>query len=138
MILDEIRNIQSTKKDLRTFGLAVGGVLVLIAGLLYWKTRPAWPYFAGIGASLMLLGALLPSVLKPLQKVWMTFAVIMGWVMTRVILTVLFFFVLTSTALIARVFGKHFLETGWKDGSESYWNRRTKNSGDPASSENQF
>ena len=138
MIRDEIRNIKSTKKDLRTFGLSVGGVLLLIGGLLFWKARPAWPYFAGCGASLMLVGAAFPAALKPLQKVWMTFAVIMGWVMTRVILTILFFFVLCTTGLIARLSGKRFLELGWKDGSESYWNRRSQEESDPTSCENQF
>ena len=74
MLIDEIKNISSTKKDLRSFGLVVGGVFCLIGALLLWKERPLGPWFLGIGAVLALFGALLPGPLKTLQKAWMALA----------------------------------------------------------------
>jgi hypothetical protein len=128
MLIDEIRAIPSSRRDLRNFGLVVGGVLLALALFLFWKERPAWPWLGGIGVCLVGLGLLLPSVLLPLQKVWMTLAVLMGWVMTRVILSVLFFLVLTPIALVAKVAGKRFLDRRHGESADSYWRPREDHS----------
>jgi len=124
MIIDEIRAIQSSRRDLRNFGLVVGAVLLLLAAFLFWKEKPAWPWLGGIGACLAGLGLLLPSVLLPLQKVWMTLAVLMGWVMTRVILSILYFLVLTPIALGAKAIGKRFFDQRHGEGADSCWRPR--------------
>ena len=41
----------------------------------------------------------------------MTFAVILGWFMTRLILSILFYIIITPIGLIARIIGKDFLNT---------------------------
>jgi hypothetical protein len=124
MVREEIRSIGSTRRDLRNFGLVVGIAFCLLGGLLLWRNRPAWPYLGGAGLTLMLLGLAAPSILKPFQKAWMTLAILMGWVMTRVILCLLFFLVLTPIALIARVAGHAFIDRSPGPATGSYWNRR--------------
>jgi hypothetical protein len=138
MLIEEIRNIKSTKKDLRNFGLAVGVVLFLIGGLLFWKERPSYPYFLGIGTFLIASGLILPGLLKPFQKVWMTLAVILGWIMTRVILSILFYLILTPTGFAARLTGARFLELKWDKEAKSYWNLREEKAAEPKSYEKQF
>jgi hypothetical protein len=122
MIREEIRSITSTRRDLRNFGLVVGTGFALIAAFLFWKGSPAWPWLGGGAAALILLGLAAPPVLKPLQKAWMAMAVVMGWFMTRLILSVLFFFVMTTIGLVGRLAGKKFLPVPEGD---SYWIRRT-------------
>ena len=56
----------------------------------------------------------------------MIFAIILGWIMTRVILSLLFYVVFTSIGLTLRFFGKQFLELRWDKSKESYWNFRTE------------
>lgn len=124
MLIYEIRAIKSTRKDLRNFGLAVGAVLALLGLILLWRERPAWPYMLGIGLALTILGIIFPTSLKPLQKLWMSFAVVMGWFMTRLILLVLFFLVLTPIGLAARVAGQRFLDRTPEGEVNSYWNLR--------------
>ena len=75
-------------------------------------------------------------LLLPLQKVWMAFAVVMGWFMTRVILGVLFYLAFTSTGVVARVFGKRFL--GTNKPQKSYWNYRKPRIRDRKSYERQY
>jgi len=124
MLIEEIRGIKSDRRDLRNFGFVVGGVLLALTAFLFWKDRSAWTWTGGIGAALVTLGAVLPASLLPLQKVWMTLAVIMGWIMTRVILSVLFFLILTPIGLIARATGKRFLERRLHREADSYWQVR--------------
>jgi hypothetical protein len=137
-IIAEIKEIKSTKKELRNFGLVVGGVLIAIGAFLFWKERPAHPYFLIVGAVLVVLGLILPAILKPLQKVWMGFAVVMGFFMTRVILTILYFLVLTPLGLVARLTGKRFLELRPDKAKKSYWNKREAKPFDKKEYERQF
>ena len=123
MIIEEIRNIQSSKKDLRNFGLAVGTVCLGLGGLFFWKERPVWPWFGGFGLFLVCGGFLFPNVLKPLQKIWMSFAVVMGWIMTRIILSILFYLVITPISVIASLAGRRFLDQT-DPSADSFWQQR--------------
>ena len=136
--MNEIKEISSTKKDCRSFGLLVGGVIVIIGLFLFWKSRPSTPWFLGVGGALMLFGLVAPMLLKPLQKVWMTFAVLMGFVMTRVILVILFFVVMTLIGRVARLFGAKFLALRPDKSMPSYWHRRPSEKFVPEQAEKQF
>ncbi|OGP14828.1 MAG: hypothetical protein A2052_08365 [Deltaproteobacteria bacterium GWA2_54_12] len=136
-LADEIRNIKSSKKELRAFGLSVGGVLIAAAVVLYLFGRGNFVYFAAAGIALAASGALVPAILLPLQKVWMSFAVIMGWCSTRVIIILLFVLVLTPIGLISRAFGKEFLDTGFDQSRKSYWRHR-ETAGKKSDYERQF
>ena len=57
----------------------------------------------------------------------MTFAVILGWFMTRVILSLLFYVIITPIGVVLRIFGKDFLEIKKQSVQGSYWNQRDSN-----------
>lgn len=124
-MLEEIKNIKSEKSDMRKFGIAIGVILLVIAGFLFWKEKESYQIFLTVGTILFVLGILVPAVLKPIYWIWMIFATILGWIMTRVILSLLFYIIITPIGLILRFFGKQFLELKWDKSKESYWNYRT-------------
>ena len=124
MILEEIKNIKSDKKELKKFGGQVGGILFLVGALLFVYAKSASLMFIGGGGVLMMLALLFPILLLPLHKIWMAFAVVMGFVMTRVILSILFYLVITPINLISRLFGKDFLDLKIEKEKKSYWNIR--------------
>jgi len=138
MLLEEIKYIKSDKKELRKFGLTVGAMLLLIAAFLFWKERASFAYFAIPGGSLMVLGAIIPLVLKQIFIGWMAFAVVMGFVMTRVILTVLYFGMFTPIALVLKVLGKDLLEEKWDKSAGSYWVKRDQQPYDRTTTERMF
>jgi len=138
MLLDEIKSIRGTKPELRKFGLTIGIFLLLIAGFLFWKQRPSFSYFAYIGGGLALLGLIAPILLKPIYKVWMSFAVVMGFIMTRVILTVLYFGMFTPISLLTKLLGKDLLDERLDKNAASYWVKRPASTFDPKSAENMF
>lgn len=124
MILEEILNIKSDKPELRKFGITIGIVLLLIGLVLLYYSKAACFYFIIIGFMLVASGILAPVILLPLQKLWMIFSILLGFVMTRVILSVLFYLVLTPMNIIARLFGKRFLDLRFNKEKRSYWNKR--------------
>ncbi len=121
MLLEEIKNIKSEKRDLRNFGLTFGVILGVLGGLLWWKGKDSYTVFTILSIVFFFFGLVLPNLLKPLQKVWMMFAVVLGWFMTRVILSVLFYIVFTFIGVGGRLFGKSFLDTTIDKSKKSYW-----------------
>jgi len=138
MIRDEIKSIKTTTPEVRKFGLTIGVFLLLIAGFLFWKQKPDFPYFAYVGGGLALLGLIAPIFLKPIYKIWMSFAVVMGFIMTRVILTIVYFGLFTPMALAAKLFGKDLLNKRWDKNAATYWEKRPATTFDPKSAENMF
>lgn len=138
MLREEIRSISVTTKELRTFGLIIGIFLLIIANFLMWKQRPSFPYFACAGGGIFILGLSAPILLEPIYKAWMSFAVVLGFMMTRVILTLLFYGLFTPISLIARLFGKDLLDERWDKNVATYWIKRPKADFDPKSAENMF
>ena len=124
MLKEEFKNIRETKKDLRKFGLTVGGVLLIIAALLLYFEKSSAPYFGAIGGILFLAGILIPQILKPLNKIWMGLAIVLGFFMSRLILTILFYLVLTPIAFIAKIVGKKFLILKYDKSTNTYWEKR--------------
>lgn len=137
-IIIEIKNIKETKKDLMKFGVSVGVVLLVISALLFWNEKNSYLYFGIIGILLTILGIFYPALLRPINKVWMSFAIVLGWVMTRVILIILFYIVLTPIGIIAKIFRKNFLELKIDKSINSYWEVREKRNFEPSDFDNQF
>ena len=125
MLKDEFKHIKETKRELRKFGLTVGIVLVLIAALLFYFEKASAIYFGVIGAFLIFAGLIYPKILKPLNKVWMGLAIVLGYIMSRVILTILFYIVLTPISFIARIFGKKFMMLKYDKSAKTYWEKRS-------------
>ena len=138
MLIEEIKHIKESKKDLRKFGLTVGIVLLMISVILFMIDKSSYVYFGVIGGILVLAGILFPAVLKPVNKVWMTLALILGWFMSRVILTILFYLVLTPIGFIAKIFGKRFLSLKIDTEEKSYWEKREGKSPNITEYERQF
>ena len=124
-MFEEIKNIKSEKSDLRKFGITVGIILLVISGFLFWKEKESFQIFLSIGIILFLTAIVIPVVLKPFYWIWMVFATILGSIMTRVILSLLFYVMFTPIGLALRFFGKQFLELRWDKSKDSYWNFKT-------------
>ena len=138
MILEEIKNIKSEKRDLRNFGITFCIILGILGTALWWKEKDTYTIFLTLSAVFLFFGLVLPSLLRPLQKAWMVFAVILGWFMTRLILSVLFYIVFTITRFIAMAFGKKFLDLKMDKSRKSFWVAREKKKFSKSNYEKQF
>ena len=105
-----------TDAELRTFGFIFAVFFVLVFGALIpmlhsdWGTLfsdlslwPRWPWI--IAAVVALWAGLHPGSLHLLQRPWMIFADIAGWVNTRIILVLLFYGLILPIGFIMRLFG---------------------------------
>ena len=138
MIVEEIQNIKSGKKELRQFGITFAVVLGFLSFWFLWRGRDEGYVLLIISIVFLALGLFLPNLLKPLQKLWMTLAVLLGWLMTRVILIILFYLVVNPIGLLARLCGKDFLNKKFDSKADSYWIPREATTPDKKTYENQF
>lgn len=134
-VRQEIKDLKTTKKDLRSFGLIVGGAF-LVLGFFFVKNYSL--AFSFLGGALVLLGVFAPAVLRPAHRAWMAFGMVIGRIMTTVILTVFFYAILTPLALALRTFGKKFLILNFRSQEASYWHKREIKSIDREALEKQF
>jgi hypothetical protein len=125
MIKEEFKYIKESKKDLRKFGLTVGGVLLLITAFLFYFEKTSAVYFLTIGALLVLTGVIYSTILKPINKLWMGLAIVLGFFMSRIILTILFYIALTPVSIIAKLVGKKFITLKYDKSAKTYWEKRT-------------
>lgn len=116
MILNELKHISQTNKSLREFGLLVGGVFVIL-GLFIFEFVP----LTVLGIVLMLVGLVQPQILKYPHTVWMAIALAMGWVMTRVILLIVFVVAIIPIKLILQLKGEPPVDTRINKRAKSYW-----------------
>ena len=138
VVLEEIRAIRSGRGDLRRFGITMCIALAVLAALLFWRGKEIYVYIGLLSPVFLILGLAAPVVLRPVHKVWMSLAHVLGWIMTRVILSLLFFLGVTPVGVLGRLFGKKFLDTTMRDSRETYWIPRDHADESPARYEKQF
>jgi len=99
-----------TTKELRNFGLVTGALIIaFIGGLLPWlghKNILAWQTITlPVGGALILWALVHADSLVYVYKPWMFVADKIGWVNTRIIMSVLFFVILMPIGIMMRLFG---------------------------------
>ena len=118
----------------RNFGIVFFIVFFIIA---------IWPLLNGheirfwsliISIVFLLLGILNSKILTPLNKIWFKFGILLGSVIAPIIMSIIFFLVVTPTSLLMKLFGKDILAIK-KNKSKSYW---IEKSGPKSKMKNQF
>ena len=70
-----LQQLSTTTRDLRKFGLVVGGVFLLLGGWFLFRHKAVGPYFLIPGVVLVLFGFVAPRALEVVYIVWMSPAV---------------------------------------------------------------
>ena len=136
-ISDEYQNLDRSPRALRRFGFAVGFVFLFLGSVLLWRHyRAGWPLIL-IGVVLVLAATLVPTTLRWVHGPWMILSFVVGWLVTGILLTTVFFLVVTPIGLLQRLFGKRAIEVGFKADVPSYWQAR-KTAPMPEDYERQF
>jgi len=97
---------------------------IFLSALLLWRQKSAAPYVLAVGILFQFMSWVFPAALIPIEKIWMKIGHGLGWVNTRIILTAVFFLILTPTRFILFMLGKELLDEKIKKESASYWKIR--------------
>ena len=112
----------------KSFGIVFFTVFLIIA---------IWPLLNGndirywsliISIVFLILGILDSKILTPLNKTWFKIGILLGNVISPIIMSIIFFLVVTPTSFIMKILGKDLLNLK-KNTKNSYWiTKQNKNS----------
>jgi uncharacterized membrane protein len=119
----DIAHLDTSTGSLRKFGLTVGPIFLLIAGWIAWRHHVSTAVYvlATLGLALTIVGATFPRALDGVYRAWMGLSFAMGWVVSRIIISILFLLVVTPIGLLARLVKKQFLDMDMRHPAATYW-----------------
>ena len=113
-----------TDAQARKTALVVAAVLSGIAAWNLYKGRPTVvAVFGGLALALVVTGFLFPALARRFHVFWMTIAVALGYVNSRVLLSLLFYLVFAPYGFVSRFVKRDPLRRRGA-ASESYWTPR--------------
>lgn len=103
-------------------------VLVIALGIAFWMVhvkKPALGSYFLISAFLLgIIGVFIPYLAAKIHWLWMKLAHVMGAVMSKVILSIVYCVIVLPMALLVRAFGKTGIKR--KEEGESYYTQRNQ------------
>jgi hypothetical protein len=129
------------KKDIRLFARIVPAVLVIwgtVFGFAHqWSGNSEWILY-GIAVALFFWGMFSPYTLRPVYTGWMYFSRVVAFLLTTVVLGLVFYVGVTGVGLLMRLLGKNPLDRKIDRSAPSYWIRHGPYKFNPQHYERQF
>jgi hypothetical protein len=122
----------------RTFGLVMAAALAAVTLLNGWHAGRLWPWTGGMAALLLAAALLRPSVLHPLNLIWLKFGLLLHKVVNPVVMALLFYGTVWPTGLVMRMMGKDLLRLKREPDADSYWIERQPRGPSPETMKDQF
>jgi len=113
------------KTELRRFGLLMGTVLLGLGLLPLIRGKTPVLYLCMAAALFAVLAALAPVLLWPIHFVWMKFARLLGRINSFLLLSLVFYLVVTPIKFLRLIFSRED-RFGFRTGRQSYWIRKEK------------
>lgn len=124
----------------RSFGLtfaAVFAILGLLPLLGDAGSRPVW-WLLAFAAAFLAVSLTLPQVLRPLNRLWFRFGMLLNRIMSPVIITLLYCLAIVPVGLLMRLFGKDPIRLRARRGAATHWIERSPPGPEPESLKEQF
>jgi hypothetical protein len=109
----------------RSFGIVFFVVFLIIATypLINGDELRQWSLIISI--VFLSLGLLNSKILNPLNKLWFKFGIFLGKIISPLVMSIIFFLVVTPIGLLMRLFNKDLLNLKFNNNS-SYWIEKTE------------
>ena len=108
----------------RSFGLVFFFVFTAISFFPLLKNEEIITWSLLIGLIFLVLALLKSRLLTPLNKIWCKFGILLGNFISPIVMGLVFFMVVTPTAIIMKSFGKDILNLK-KNNKKSYWIKKS-------------
>jgi hypothetical protein len=120
-MLKQLIKASADRKEIRKFAIPIAVLLLAIGGFALWREKSFALPLMGFAVFLVAAAYVVPVILRPLYVPWMALAAVLGFVMTRVLLTLTFFVMITPIGLLRRIFGNDSLNRRFPGNRDSYW-----------------
>lgn len=123
----KISSMKTDVKELRKFSIILFFAFGILGLLVFWRKGEAGLILCGVALALLLCGLTRPKILVYPYKAWMTLSLILGFLTTHLILSLMYYFVFTPIGVVMRIFGRDTLRKQFDKNGKTYWIRREQN-----------
>jgi len=104
----------------------LGAFFAVVGGVIAWRAGTPKVFYAagGIGAALCAAFYAVPALKRPMYLGWMYLFFPVGFVVSIVLLGLVYYLVLTPIALALRIVGHDPLTRKFEPGATTYWSAR--------------
>ena len=119
-------NLNPSKRELRVFSLAAFVFLTIVSWLVWRKSGSATAptVLVALGVVIAVLGLTLPRAVRPVFIALMVINYPIGWVVTHLVVAVIFYLVVTPLAVIMKLAGRDPMERRMDRSAATYWKPR--------------
>jgi hypothetical protein len=116
-------NSGPTEQELRWFGLIILVLFAAIGGGVLWRleSRLAAQVLWCIGGAFTLFYYAVRPLRRPLYALWMRLTAPLAFVVSNLVLAVVYYGIITPIAAMMRLFGRDKLERRFDKAAGSYW-----------------
>ena len=122
----------------RSFGIVMTAAFGLISLLNWWHGGHSWRWTGGIAALFLAAALFYPAALRPFNRLWLKFGLLLHKVVNPIVMALVFFGTVLPTGLIMRALGKDPLRLKRQPDANSYWIERRPPGPAPKSMKDQF
>jgi hypothetical protein len=107
-------------KQLRSFGLIVGGIFLILGVAPLLRHRHWHPWLVLIATLLILPAIVWPRLLDQPYRAWTLLGHALGWANSRVVLGFLFFVIFTPVSAVLRLSGRDSMRRSFDRKTDTY------------------
>jgi hypothetical protein len=122
----------------RSFGIMMAVALGALTLLNAWHWGRLWPWTGGLAVLFLAVALVRPSVLNPLNRIWLRFGLLLHRVVNPIVMALLFYGTVLPTGLVMRMMGRDLLRLKRQPGADSYWIVRQPPGPSPETMKDQF
>ncbi len=113
----------SSRSEQRKFGLVMAAAIIILGLIRYaFHGFAQFPiYFFAVAAVFAFFGLVWPRALKPVFIGWIKFALVLNWIVTHLLLTVVYWGIIVPMGIAMRLFSEDPMKRKWLPPDASYW-----------------
>lgn len=122
----------------RSFGFVFTVVFTVVALLPVYEGKEISLWAAVVAAVLLAISLIRPSVLRPANRLWFWFGLLLHRVVSPLVMGFLFFLTVTPIGVAMRICGKNPLRLKFDRAAPTYWIKRDTQDTEPETMRRQF
>lgn len=124
-------NLNPSRKELKLFAVLQIVFFAIVAGFVYRRTgsTTAAAVIVAVAAVVGGIGFFATPFMRLIYVAWLLAVYPIGWTISHVLMTLIFFLVVTPLGLLMRLFGRDPMQRRFDPSARSYWQTRPPQQG---------
>ena len=120
---EDFRQLEISNRKLKQFAYLTGIILLILSVWYYFKHgNRSWTYVTvSISLILFAIALLKVKILTGVYKIWMGIAIVLGFFISRILISLIFFIGLTPISLLGRLLKKKWMDIDFNQKKDTYW-----------------